>query len=527
MASSEDNRFIKKAGVQVTYTKQQMEELFKCMDPKTGPLYFMENFMMIQHPTRGSMLFKPHDYQKELIDCFHNHRYSIAMLGRQLGKTTVAAGYLLWYAMFVRDSYILIASKSGADALDIMSRVRFAYEGFPDHIRAGAREYNKKSILFDNGSKISSTTTTENTGRGKSLSLVYLDEFAFVDPPRVAKELWTSLSPTLSTGGKCIITSTPNSDEDQFAQIWFDAIDTTDEYGNKRANGEGKNGFGAYHATWEANKERDAEWAADEMGKIGEDRFKREHECEFIIFEETLINSLKLAKLKGIEPIRKTGQVRWFKKIDPTKTYVAALDPSMGTGGDNAAITVWELPSMRQVAEWKHNKTAIEGQMRIFREMLKEIWDNGNPEIYWSLESNSLGEAALVVIRDTGEEAFPGTFLHDPSRLLGAKQRRKGFVTTNKAKLEACSKLKEWIEADKLQIKSQNLLNELKNFVAKGNTYCARQGSHDDLTMSTILFIRMAVYISTWDDQTYDKVNSNITNMDDDDYESPTPVLVC
>ena len=527
MSTTDDNKFIKKAGEKISYTLEEMDQLRGCMHPNNGPMFFMENFMMIQHPTRGSLLFQPYDFQRELVDCYHNHRYSIALISRQMGKTTVAAGYLLWYAMFVPDSFILIASKSGADALEIMGKVRYAYEGLPDHIRAGAREYNKKSITFDNGSKILSTTTTENTGRGLALSLIYLDEFAFVDPPRVAKELWTSLSPTLSTGGKCMLTSTPNSDCDQFAEIWFDAIDTTDEYGNKNPNGEGKNGFGAYHATWHVNPDRDEAWATSERNKIGPERFAREHLCEFIVFEETLISSMKLSKIKGIEPVKKTGQVRWFKKIEHNKTYVVGLDPSMGTGGDNSAITVWELPTMRQVAEWKHNKTPIEGQMKVFREILKDIWDQGNPEIYWSLESNSLGEAALVVIRDTGEESFPGTMLHDPSRMLGAKNRRKGFVTTNKTKLEACSKLKEWVESDKLQIKSQNLLNELKNFVAKGNTYCAREGSHDDLIMSTILFIRMAIYISTWDDALYDKVNSNISGYDDDDYEAPVPVLMC
>ena len=154
--------------------------------------------------------------KKDLIANYNHFRYSINMLGRQMGKTTVAAGYLLWFAMFKPDSTILVAAHKAAGAQEIMQRIRYAYESIPNHIRAGVVEYNKTSLTFDNGSRIVASTTTENTGRGMSLTLVYLDEFAFV-PPRIAKEFWTSLSPTLATGGKCIVTSTPNSDDDTFA----------------------------------------------------------------------------------------------------------------------------------------------------------------------------------------------------------------------------------------------------------------------------------------------------------------------
>ena len=100
-----------------------------------------------------------------------------------------------------------------------MHRIRYAYEMCPDYIRCGVVSYNKGSIEFDNGSRIIAQATTENTGRGLSISLLYADEFAFVRPT-IAKEFWTSISPTLATGGKAIITSTPNLDDDQFALIW-------------------------------------------------------------------------------------------------------------------------------------------------------------------------------------------------------------------------------------------------------------------------------------------------------------------
>jgi hypothetical protein len=426
--------------------------------------------------------------------------------------------------MFVEDATILVASNKYDGAQEIMHRVRYAYESVPDHIRAGVKTYNKRSIDFDNNSRIVATTTTENTGRGMSLSLVYLDEFAFVEP-NIAKEFWTSLSPTLSTGGKCIITSTPNTDEDQFADIWFGANRMVDSNGNETEIG--VNGFRPYISTWNAHPDRDQSWADAELAALGEDRFLREHNCQFITFEETLINPIKLSQLTSILPIRKSGQVRWYAPIRPELTYVVSLDPSMGTGGDNAAIQVIELPTLVQVAEWSNNKAPIEEQVRTMKRILEELYLNKARDIYWSVESNSLGEAALVVIRDTGEENFPGTMLHDPkNKLQGRTGRRAGFVTTNKSKLEACAKLKFLIESGRLKINSKGLLSELKVFVSRGNTFEARIGQTDDLIMAMILAVRMTDYISTWDDQSQQAINSNVSTTDDITYDAPMPIFI-
>lgn len=524
MAIYQDDKLVKRAYTKVSYTKEQIDELKACLDPVTGPTYFIENFMYIQHPTLGRQKISLYDFQYGLIENYHKYRKSVNMISRQMGKTTVAAGYLLWYAMFVDDATILIASNKYDGAQEIMHRVRYAYESVPDHIRAGVKSYNKRSIDFDNGSRIVATTTTSNTGRGMSLSLVYLDEFAFVEP-NIAKEFWTSLSPTLSTGGKCIITSTPNTDEDQFADIWFGANKMVDANGNEMEVG--VNGFRPYISTWSSHPDRNQEWADSEMAALGEDRFLREHECQFITFEETLINPVKLSQMESIQPIRKTGQVRWYSEIRPGLTYVVSLDPSLGTGGDNAAIQVLELPTLVQVAEWSSNRSPVEEQVKTMRKILEEIYESGKPEIYWSVESNTLGEAALVVIRDTGEENFPGTMLHDPkNRLQGKSGRRAGFVTTNKSKLEACAKLKFLLESGKLKLNSKGILSELKVFVSRGNTFEAREGQTDDLIMAMILAIRMTDFISTWDDQSQAAINSSVALDDDKSFDSPMPVFI-
>lgn len=524
MSKSLDGNLIKKAHAPQKYTLEQIEQLEKCMDPIDGPLYFCKTFLKIQHPTRGSIPFEPYGYQEDLINAYNGNRYTVAMLPRQMGKTTCAAGYLLWYSMFVPEAQILIAAHKYTGAQDIMNRFRYGYEQLPDHIRAGVYTYNRNSIEFDNGSRVEATTTTENTGRGKSLSLIYCDEFAFVQPPEKAREFWTALSPTLSTGGRCIVTSTPNSDEDQFAMIWFEANKKFDEYGNEQEVG--TNGFYPFFAPWTDHPDRDEAWAAQERAKIGEERFRREFDCEFLIYDETLINSVKLTELQGSDPIMTMGQTRWYKDIDPKATYLLALDPSLGTGGDFGAIQVFELPSMEQVAEWHHNTTPIQQQVKHMREILKYIYERGvekggAPQIYYSVENNTLGEAALIVINDIGEENFHGLFLSEPIRKGHVRKFRKGFNTTHKTKISACSRLKNLIETNKMKLHSKALLSELKSFIAHGVGFGAKRGEHDDLVTSTLLILRMAAVLADWDPAIYERMSEQIQEE-----QMPMPIFV-
>ena len=485
MAKAGEVQLIKDPYVKTIFkSTQEIEEFTNCCDPEAGHLYFMDNFFYIQHPTRGSMLYHPWDYQKRLIHTYHNYRFSISLMPRQSGKSTSAAGYLLWYAMFVPDSTILIAAHKYTGAQEIMQRIRYAYENCPNHIKAGVTTYNKGSLDFENGSRIVSATTTENTGRGMSISLLYLDEFAFVRPT-IAEQFWTSITPTLSTGGKAIITSTPNSDEDQFALIWKGANKTQDEYGNDTELG--VNGFRAYRAFWREQPGRDDKWAEEMKAQLGDDRFNREIGCEFIIADETLINPNTLIQLQGIEPITRMGQVRWYNRPEKGKIYVVALDPSLGTGGDPAAIQIFEASTTTQIGEWKHNKTDIPSQIKLIAEINKYIVEcTGEPNnLYYSIENNSIGEASLVSLNEYGEANILGTFLSEPGK------KRKGFNTTNKTKLAACAKFKTLLESKKMSIQSRSLISELKSFVASGGSYAAKIGDTDDLIMASLLSVRI------------------------------------
>ena len=491
-------------------TDKELQDFIKCCDPDTGYLYFMDNFFMIQHPTKGSMVYHPWPYQTRLIETYHNYRFSISLMPRQSGKSTSAAGYLLWYAMFVPDSTILVAAHKYTGAQEIMQRIRYAYENCPDYIKAGVTTYNKGSLDFENGSRIVSATTTENTGRGMSITLLYLDEFAFVRPS-IAKEFWTAITPTLSTGGKAIITSTPNSDEDQFAFIWKGANKTEDDFGNTTELG--VNGFRAYRAHWSEQPGRDQKWADEMKAQLGEDRFNREIGCEFIIADETLINPNTLLMMEGIEPVSRIGQVRWYEKPKKGNIYCVGLDPSLGTGGDPAAIQIYEANTTTQVGEWKHNKTDIPSQIKLLAQINKYIAECTNEpnNIYYSIECNGIGEAAIISLNEYGESNIPGIFISE------AGKGRRGFNTTNKSKLASCAKFKTLVESKKMTVNSRSLISELKAFVAHGGSYAAKIGDTDDLIMASLLVTRMLQHLSDY------HVTLETQIRDHDEYIAPLP----
>jgi hypothetical protein len=356
------------------------------------------------------------------------------------------------------------------------------------------------------------------------------DEFSFVKP-RIAEEFWTAMAPTLATGGKCIITSTPNSDEDKFAEIWFGANKTVDEWGNTVPNGLGINGFRAFRAYYSEIPGRDEVWAQRERAKIGADKFDREYGGEFITADETLINAVTLLKLQGVEPMFKTSEIRWYDDIKPNKSYVCALDPSAGVGKDYSAIEVFSLPDMKQVAEWCHNRTSIPNQVKTLQNIVNYLYNEqkklsdhrGEPDIYFTVENNSWGEAALLTINEIGEENFNGQMLNEP-RVRGMARPRKGLNTNGRTKSMACTKLKSLIESDKLKVYSKLLVRQLKFFVAKGDSFAAKQGENDDCVMATLMCIRMMQQLQNWDERIGDLLRDSWD--DDSAHEDPMPMAV-
>jgi len=235
--------------------------------------------------------------------------------------------------------------------------------------------------------------------------------------------------------------------------------------------------------------------------------------CEFIIADETLINPNTLIQLEGTEPVSKMGQVRWYKKPEKGHIYCVGLDPSLGTGGDPAAIQIFEADTTTQIGEWRHNKTDIPNQVKILAQIntyiVEETKEPNN--IYYSLENNSIGEAALISLNEYGESNVPGIFLSE------AGKKRKGFNTTQKVKLTACAKFKTLLESKKMVLHSKALISELKTFVASGGSYASKIGDQDDLVMASLLIVRMMQHLSDY------HVNLEEHMRDHEEYMAPLP----
>lgn len=256
------------------------------------------------------------------------------------------------------------------------------------------------------------------------------------------------------------------------------------------------------------------------------------HNCEFVSADDTLINPQFLKNgFVAKQPKFNTGHIHWYEEVSPNKQYAVSLDPAMGVGfGDYSTIQVFSLPDMNQIAEWRSQTAQAHDQVRILLQILTYINNSlksnqdhdGDPEIFWTVENNSLGEAVLTVINDTGEDNFPGWFVHEPKK-AGGGRRRKGLTTTKRSKILACSKLKHLIESKRMQINSKATIGEFKNYVAHGDSYAAKVGMHDDLISAILLIVRIIQIVSQHDMDMYESLNDAI-NVDDMDGYEPMPI---
>ena len=197
---------LKKAHEPVTYNKKMIEELKKCAQ---DPIHFIRNYVYIKTVKYGRTKFNLYDYQEEYINLMTNNDRVITLQSRQVGKSATTAAFLLWWAIFKSDQVILIASNNSNNAKEIIDKVKYAYEELPYWLKPGIDEtaYNKHEVRFDNKSRIVATTTSENSGRGMSISFLYCDELSFV-AKHVAESFWNSIIPTVSTGGRIVISTT-------------------------------------------------------------------------------------------------------------------------------------------------------------------------------------------------------------------------------------------------------------------------------------------------------------------------------
>ena len=257
-----DSVLLKRVGVKVPFTEEQVEEYIKCAK---DPVYFAK-YMKIITLDEGLVPFDMYDFQKDMIRVFHDNRFVITKCPRQVGKTTTAVAYLLWTILFQDSQNVAVLANRGETARGILYKLQLAYENLPMWLQQGVVEWNKGRIELENGSVIIASSTSSSAARSGSFNIVFLDEFAFV-PTNIAYEFFTSVYPVITAGTntKILIVSTPNG-MNLFYKIWMDAI-------NKRNN------YKPFEIHWSMIPGRDEAWKEETIRNTSEHQFRQEFEC--------------------------------------------------------------------------------------------------------------------------------------------------------------------------------------------------------------------------------------------------------
>ena len=182
------------------------QEYLKCIK---DPVYFMKKYCWIQHPTRGRIQFNLFPFQEGTLNLLNKNDRSIILKSRQLGISTLSAGIALHMMLFQKDKSILVVATKQDTAKNLVTKVKFMYDGLPSWLKLGFTENNKLALRLKNGSQIKAVSAASDAGRSEAISLLIVDEAAFIEENRI-EEIWGSSQQTLSTGGKAIVLSTPN-----------------------------------------------------------------------------------------------------------------------------------------------------------------------------------------------------------------------------------------------------------------------------------------------------------------------------
>lgn len=456
------------------FSQHEIDEYKKCA---VDPIYFATTYIKIINVDRGLINFEMWDFQQDMLRTFHENRFSICKLPRQVGKTTTAVAFLLHYILFNENVNVAILANKSSTAREILGRLQLAFEYLPRFLQQGIREWNKGSIELANGSRALADSTSGSSVRGRSFNVIFLDEFAFV-PNNIAEAFFMSTYPTISSGNstKVIIVSTPNG-LNLFYRMWMDAIEKRSLYIPIEIH-------------WSMVPGRDEKWKEETIRNTSAEQFRQEFETEFIGSTNTLINPVKLRSLVFKTPIRSEGKLDIYEDPIPEHTYVMTVDVSEGQNLDYSTYSIIDVTQIpyRQVAKFRDNSI----QPMLFPSILYSIGTRYN-DAFILVEINTIGlqvsdilhyELAyenIIKIELKGRQGQQYTGGFKKRLAFGLKQS----VQTKKI---GCANLKTLVESDKLILNDADTIMELTTFSASKQSFAAEEGNNDDLAMTLVNF---------------------------------------
>jgi len=457
------NPNVKADGVTQNYTEHELQEYARCMK---DPSYFARNYCKVIHLDKGLVNFDLYPYQEKMFDHFTENRFSIVLACRQSGKSISSVAYLLWFSCFHPEKTIAVLANKGSTAQEMLGRITLMLENLPFFLQPGCKALNKRSIEFSNNSRIVSAATSGSSIRGMSVNLLYLDEFAFVDN---AAEFYTSTYPVVSSGKdtKVIITSTANGIGNQYHKLWEGAV-------------QGVNEYKAFRVDWWDVPGRDEEWKAQTISNTSQLQFDQEFGNTFFGTGDTLINAETLMGFRAKPPkkIIEGNSVYIYEEPEKDHQYVMTVDVSKGRGQDYSTFNVIDISTrpFRQVAVYRNNNISpllFPNFIYKYAKVYNDAWV--------VVESNDQGGVVCNGLYHDLE--YENLFIEST-----VKSNRLGIEMNRKVKRLGCSGIKDILEEKKLDIVDENTILECSTFVAKGQSYEASDGNHDDLMMNLVMF---------------------------------------
>ena len=457
------NPNVKRDGVLQQWTPDLLQEYKKCMD---NPVYFVENYVKVISLDDGMVPFVLYPYQRDMFKQFQENRFNVVLACRQSGKSISACAYLLWYVLFNPEKTVAILANKGATAREMLNRITLMLENIPFFLQPGSKALNKGSLEFSNNSRIIAAATSGSSIRGMSVNLLYLDEFAFVER---AAEFYTSTYPVISAGKdtKVIVTSTANGIGNQFHKIWEGAVQQINE-------------FKSFRVDWWDVPGRDEKWKEQTVANTSQLQFDQEFGNTFFGTGDTLINADTLLNLRAKPPKRymEGGLLKIYEEPIKDHDYVMTVDVSKGRGQDYSTFTLIDI-SVRpfaQVAVYRNNTISP----LLFPNVIYKYAKPYN-DAYVVVESNDQG----AVVCNGLYHDLEYENVHVESSV---KANAIGIEINRKTKRLGCSAIKDILETKRLTINDDSTILEISTFEAKGQSYEASEGNHDDLMMNLVLF---------------------------------------
>lgn len=448
--------------------QKQVKEIIRC---GKDPIYFMKKYVKIQHPTRGLISFDTYSFQEDCVGHFEENRFNVILKSRQLGLSTLTASYALWMGIFQRDKNILVIATKLGVAMNFIRKVKTMLRSLPKWlVLPEVVADNKQTIEFSHGSIIKAIPTSDDAGRSEALSLLIVDEAAFV---KNFDMLWMGLYPTLSTGGRAIVLSTPNGVGGQYYKLYTDGV-------------QGENEFFPINLPWDVHPEHDQEWFDKETRNMSKRQIAQELLCDFVASGETFLTNDHLEWIREIikDPRERQHEDRnlWVWEYPLTgHNYIVSADVARGDSKDYSTCHVIDIDVGEIVAEYRGKIPPDR-----FGELLDSLGRRYNNALL-APENNTFGYTTVMKLK---ELQYPNVYYAKNKAVYLANYSPErndqvgGFSTQGQSRIQILSKLEENIRNKSLKIYSSRLYEELKSFVWKGQKAQAMKGHNDDLVMS-------------------------------------------